>query len=305
MREAVSKKKAWKIKQTGADKAFDAVNMILMIFALLVVAYPLIYILSCSFSDPKAVTAGKIWLYPVDFSVYGYETVLKFNNIWTGYWNSLVYMVLGTVVGLITTVCAAYPLSKRDLKGRGLFNAIFFFTMLFNGGIVPTYLLIRGIGIYDTMWAIVLPGAVSAWNIIIMRSSFEKNIPQELYEAAELDGCNDFMLMIRIALPLSGAIIAVVSLFFAVWLWNSYYYALMYLQSTDKYPLQIILRQILIMNDTSNSMFADIDALVRKQGVKDVLKYVLIVVSSLPLLIIYPFVQKYFIKGVMVGSVKG
>lgn len=300
-----TKEKTWKIRQTGADKAFSIVNIVFLVFALLVVAYPLIYILSCSLSAPKAVTAGKVWLYPVDFSLYGYQTVLKFDNIWTGYLNSLIYMVVGTLVGVITTICAAYPLSKKELRGRKFFNALFFFTMLFNGGIIPTYLLIQGIGIYDTMWAIVLPGAVSAWNIIIMRTSFEKSIPQELYEAGELDGCNDFMLMFRIALPLSGAIIAVVSLFFAVWLWNSYYYALMYLNSTDKYPLQIILRQILIMNDTSNSMFTDIDALVRKQGVKDVLKFVLIVVSSLPLLIVYPFVQKYFIKGVMVGSVKG
>lgn len=294
-----------RIKQTASDKLFDAVDWIILLFALFVVLYPLVYILSCSFSAPRAVTAGKVWLYPVDFSTYGYETVLGFTNIWRGYWNSLVYMVLGTVIGVVTTIAAAYPLSRRELRGRKLFNFIFFFTMLFNGGIVPTYLLIQNLGMYDTMWAIVLPGAVSAYNIIIMRTFFEGNIPTELYEAAELDGCGDFGILFRIVIPLSGAIIAVVSLFFAVWLWNSYYSALMYLASDDKYPLQIILRQILIMNDTSNRMFSDIDALVRKQGVKDVLKFVLIVVSSLPLLVVYPFVQKYFVKGVMIGSVKG
>lgn len=294
-----------KIKQAASDRVFDVVNWIVLSFAMLVVLYPLVYIVSCSFSAPKAVTAGKVWLYPVEFSTYGYETVLGFSNIWRGYANSLLYMVVGTVIGVVTTVAAAYPLSRRELRGRKVFNVIFFFTMLFNGGIVPTYLLIQSLSLYDTMWAIVLPGAVSAWNIIVMRTFFEGNIPIDLYEAAELDGCGDFGILFRIVLPLSGAILAVISLFFAVWLWNSYYSALMYLASDNKYPLQIILRQILIMNDTSNKMFSDIDALVRKQGVKDVLKFVLIVVSSLPLLVAYPFVQKYFVKGVMVGSVKG
>lgn len=298
-------RKKTKIKQPTSDRVFDVVNWIILAFAMLVVLYPLVYILSCSFSAPRAVTAGKVWLYPVEFSTYGYETVLGFSNIWRGYGNSLLYMVVGTAIGVVTTVAAAYPLSRKELRGRKAFNVIFFFTMLFNGGIVPTYLLIQNLNIYDTMWAIVLPGSVSAWNIIVMRTFFEGNIPVDLYEAAELDGCGDFGILFRIVLPLSGAILAVISLFFAVWLWNSYYSALMYLASDDKYPLQIILRQILIMNDTSNKMFSDIDALVRKQGVKDVLKFVLIVVSSLPLLVAYPFVQKYFVKGVMVGSVKG
>ncbi len=298
-------RKKTKIKQPTSDRVFDVVNWIILTFAMLVVLYPLVYILSCSFSAPRAVTAGRVWLYPVEFSTYGYETVLGFSNIWRGYGNSLLYMVVGTAIGVVTTVAAAYPLSRKELRGRKAFNVIFFFTMLFNGGIVPTYLLIQNLNIYDTMWAIVLPGSVSAWNIIVMRTFFEGNIPVDLYEAAELDGCGDFGILFRIVLPLSGAILAVISLFFAVWLWNSYYSALMYLASDDKYPLQIILRQILIMNDTSNKMFSDIDALVRKQGVKDVLKFVLIVVSSLPLLVAYPFVQKYFVKGVMVGSVKG
>lgn len=298
-------RKKTKIKQPTSDRVFDVVNWIILTFAMLMVLYPLVYILSCSFSAPRAVTAGKVWLYPVEFSTYGYETVLGFSNIWRGYGNSLLYMVVGTAIGVVTTVAAAYPLSRKELRGRKAFNVIFFFTMLFNGGIVPTYLLIQNLNIYDTMWAIVLPGSVSAWNIIVMRTFFEGNIPVDLYEAAELDGCGDFGILFRIVLPLSGAILAVISLFFAVWLWNSYYSALMYLASDDKYPLQIILRQILIMNDTSNKMFSDIDALVRKQGVKDVLKFVLIVVSSLPLLVAYPFVQKYFVKGIMVGSVKG
>ena len=298
-------RKKTKIKQPTSDRVFDVVNWIILTFAMLMVLYPLVYILSCSFSAPRAVTAGKVWLYPVEFSTYGYETVLGFSNIWRGYGNSLLYMVVGTAIGVVTTVAAAYPLSRKELRGRKAFNVIFFFTMLFNGGIVPTYLLIQNLNIYDTMWAIVLPGSVSAWNIIVMRTFFEGNIPVDLYEAAELDGCGDFGILFRIVLPLSGAILAVISLFFAVWLWNSYYSALMYLASDDKYPLQIILRQILIMNDTSNKMFSDIDALVRKQGVKDVLKFGLIVVSSLPLLVAYPFVQKYFVKGIMVGSVKG
>ncbi len=294
-----------KIKQPFSDKVFDAINWVYLSVALVLVLYPLLYILGSSFSSPEAVTSGRVWLWPVDFSLMAYELVLDYTTIWTGYANSLLYMVVGTLIGVCTTICAAYPLSRKELRGKKVFNFIFFFTMIFNGGIVPSFLLINNLGIYDTMWAIVLPGAVSAWNIIIMRTFFEGNIPQELYESAELDGCNDVRSLWHITLPLSGAIIAVISLFFAVWLWNSYYSALMYLSDQDKYPLQIILRQILIMNDTSNSLFADINSLLRNQGVQDVLKFVLIVVASLPLLIIYPFVQKHFIKGVMVGSVKG
>lgn len=294
-----------KIKQTFADKSFDVVNWIFLIIAFLLVAYPLIYIISCSFSSPRAVTSGRVWLYPVEPTFSSYSLVFDFQRVWSGYYNSLIYMVVGTLIGLIVTICAAYPLSRKELKGRGFFSGIFLFTMLFNGGIVPTFLLINKLGIYNSMWAIVLPGAVSAWNIIIMRTYFEGNIPQSLYESAELDGCSDIGILWRIVLPLSGAIIAVISLFFAVWLWNSYYQALLYLQDIDKYPLQIILREILIMNDTANSLFADIDLMMRKQGIADVLRYVLIVVSSLPLLIAYPFVQKHFIKGVMIGSIKG
>lgn len=294
-----------KIQQTWGDRIFDMVVILIMAFACLVVVYPLIYIVSCSFSSPLAVTGGRVWLWPVEPTLSNYELVFEYQKVWDGYINSLIYMVVGTAIGLVATLCAAYPLSRPELKGRKIFSGLFFFTMLFNGGIVPTYLLIRNLDIYDTIWAIVLPGAVSAWNIIIMRTFFESNLPSELFESAALDGCSDFKMLYKIVIPLSGAIIAVISLFFAIWLWNSYYNALMYLSTESKYPLQIILRQILIMNDTSNSLFSDIDALVRKQGVADVLKFVLIVVASLPLLIIYPFVQKYFIKGVMVGSVKG
>jgi len=276
-----------------------------MIFAFIIVAYPLIYIVSCSFSDRTAVTGGQVWLFPVRPTLFAYDVVFKYQKVWTGYLNSIIYMSAGTLIGVIVTILAAYPLARSGFVGKKLFSMLFLFTMLFSGGLIPTYLWIKGLNMIDSLWVMVLPGACSAWNIIIMRTYFQTSIPTELFEAAEIDGCSDFGMLYRIALPLSGSIIAVISLFFAVWLWNSYFSALIYLTSENKFPLPIILRDILIMNDNNSAIFKDIDAMIKKQGVADVLRFVLIVVASAPLLIIYPFVQKYFIKGVMLGSIKG
>lgn len=293
------------IKQRFADHLFDAFNTLFLLACLVSVVYPLLYILSCSFSDRLAVTGGKVWLLPVQPTLFAYDLVFKYQKVWSGYYNSIVYMVLGTAIGVIITILASYPLARRGFVGKKLFSWLFLFTMLFNGGLIPTYLWINDLKMVDTLWVMVVPGAVSAWNIIIMRTYFQSSIPVELFESAELDGCSDFGMLIRIALPLSGAIIAVISLFFAVWLWNSYFSALIYLRTDTKYPLQIILRDILILNDTTNKMVQDVDDMMRKQGIADVLRFVLIVVASAPLLIVYPFVQKYFIKGIMVGSIKG
>lgn len=294
-----------RIKQSPADILFDAIVLLSMIFAFVVVVYPLLYILSCSFSDRMAVTGGKVWLFPVHPTLFAYNVVFAYNKVWLGYMNSIIYMVLGTFFGVLVTILAAYPLARKGLVGKKFFSWLFLFTMLFNGGLIPTYLWMKNLHMLDTVWVMVLPGACSAWNIIIMRTYFQSSIPAELYESAELDGCSDFGTLIRIVLPLSGAVIAVISLFFAVWLWNSYFSALIYLTNENKFPLQIILRDILIMNDSNSGMMKDIDDMMRKQGIADVLRYVLIVVASAPLLIIYPFVQRYFIKGVMLGSLKG
>lgn len=294
-----------RIKQSPADILFDVIVYLSMIFAFVVVVYPLLYILSCSFSDRLAVTGGKVWLFPVQPTLFAYNVVFAYNKVWLGYMNSIVYMVLGTFFGVLVTILAAYPLARKGLVGKKFFSWLFLFTMLFNGGLIPTYLWIKNLHMLDTVWVMVLPGACSAWNIIIMRTYFQSSIPAELYESAELDGCSDFGTLIRIVLPLSGAVIAVISLFFAVWLWNSYFSALIYLTNENKFPLQIVLRDILIMNDSNSGMIKDIDDMMRKQGIADVLRYVLIVVASAPLLIIYPFVQRYFIKGVMLGSLKG
>jgi putative aldouronate transport system permease protein len=292
-------------KQGVADTTFDIILYGSMLAVFLLVVYPLLYIVSCSFSDRLAVTGGKVWLFPVKPTLFAYDVVLKYNKVWIGYMNSIIYMGAGTVVGVSVTILAAYPLSRKGFVGRKLFSLLFLFTMLFSGGLVPTYLWIKTLNMLDTFWVMVLPGACSAWNIIIMRTYFQSSIPEELFEAAELDGSSDVGTLFRVVLPLSGAVVAVIALFFAVWLWNSYFSALIYLTTDKKFPLPIILRDILIMNDNNSTMFVDIDAMIKKQGIADVLRFVLIVVASAPLLIVYPFVQRYFIKGVMLGSIKG
>lgn len=294
-----------KIKNSKADLVFDIINYIIMTVVLLLVAYPLIYILSSSFSSTHAVIGGKVWLWPVEPTLMAYKIVFKYGKIWNGFFNSFIYVLLGTFFSVFCNLLAAYPLSRKELHGRGIFTFFIIFTMLFTGGLVPTYLWIKKLDLINRIWVMILPGAVSAWNIVIMRTYFKNNIPQALYEAAELDGCSDIGFMFKILIPLSGAIIAVISLFSAVWIWNSYFDALIYLSDEKMYPLQIVLRDILIVNQTDGSMVKDIDSLIRKQGIADVLKFSLIVIASFPLLIVYPFVQRYFIKGVMIGSLKG
>lgn len=299
------RKKSVKIKRSVSTIVFDTVNLIILMIIILLILYPLIYIFSSSFSSTEAVLGGRVWLWPVEPTLNAYKVAFEYDKIWTGYLNSFIYMVLGTAVGVVVTTFAAYPLSLRKLPGKRYLSMMFLFTMLFSGGMIPSYLLVRNLHMLNSIWAMVLPGAVNVWNIIVMRTYFENTIPQELYEAAELDGCSSFGIFWRIVLPLSGSIVAVVALFFAVSLWNSYFSALIYLSDDKMYPLQIILRDILILNDMEVSSGADIAMLEAQQGLANVLRYVLIVIATLPLLIVYPFVQKFFVKGVMIGSVKG
>lgn len=293
------------IKLTGSDKVFTVVNYTFLSICLIIVLYPLVYILSSSFSSAEAVISGRVWLFPVEPSLMGYKAVFRNSQIWSGYGNSAFYAFFGTLISVTLTIMAAYPLSKRDFYGRNVIIGIFTFTMLFSGGLIPYYMTVQKLNLVDTRWAMLLPNAMSVWNVIIARTFFQTTIPDELYEAAELDGCSDFAFIFRVVIPLSGPIIAVMVLFYAVGQWNSYFDAMIFLKNKNLFPLQIILRNILIQNQIDANMMVDVKTLLRNQGLKDLLKYALIVVASAPVLALYPFVQKYFIKGIMVGAIKG
>jgi len=287
------------------DMIFTIFSYSFLMFCLLIVIYPLIYIVSSSFSSTDAVTSGRVWLLPVEPSLLGYKAVFKNSQILTGYANSLFYTVAGTVINIVLTVMAGYPLSRRDFFGRGAIMAIFTFTMLFSGGMIPTYILVQKLGMIDSRWAMLIPQALGVWNVIIARTFFMSTIPDELYEAAQLDGCSDIRFLLKIVLPLSTAILSVLALFYAVGNWNSYFNALLYLRDPDKFPLQIVLRNILILNKSKSEMLDNVDMMNQAKGLEELLKYALIVVASVPVLMIYPFVQKYFVKGIMIGSLKG
>lgn len=300
-----TKKKSVFRKQCLSDKVFDSFNMILMLCLTVVFLWPLIFVLSASISDPAAVTLGKVWLLPKGFTMDGYKAIFNYKNIWVGYRNTIFYTALGTTVNLIMTVCAAYPLSQKDFMPKKLLSRIFMFTMFFSGGLIPTYLVVVKLGIYDTIWAMILPSAVSVFYIIIMRTYFETNIPQSLHEAAELDGANTAQVLWHIVLPLSGPILAVMALYYGVGKWNSYFDALVYMGTPSKYPLQLFLRDILINNQIDLNMAGlDLAAAEAKLQLAQIIKYGVIVVASLPVLCVYPFVQKYFVKGIMIGAVK-
>ena len=289
----------------AGDRFFDVANTVFLTLCFLIVVYPLIYIVSASVSDHLAVVSGKVWLFPVDLEIDAYRAVFSNAMILTGYANSLLYMSVGTALSVTLTLLAAYPLSRKEFRARNVFMGIFLFTMLFSGGLIPTYMVVKNLGMIDTRLAMILPSAIGVWNVIVTRTYLQATITDELYEAAMMEGCGDVRFLISFVVPLSGPILAVMTLYYAVWIWNSYFDALIYLKTRDLYPLQIVLRNILILNQTDGAMMSDINTMARKQGLADVMKYALIVVSSAPLLIIYPFVQRHFVKGIMIGSVKG
>lgn len=290
---------------TWDDRIYYAVTEILLGILTLIVLLPLIHVVAASFSSPAAVVAGRVTLWPVDFSLRGYKAVFQYNSILIGYRNTILYTVLGTLINIIATLLAAYPLSKRDLPFKNGLMFLFTFTMFFSGGMIPNYLLLRDLRMLDSVWAMVIPGAISVYNMIIMRTFIQNSIPYELYEAAEIDGCNDFYYLWRIIIPLSKASIAVITLYYAVGHWNSYFNAFLYLNNPNLKPLQIVLREILILNTVNQEQLLLADENIAQQGMAELLKYSIIIVSSLPVLIMYPFVQRYFVKGVMIGSIKG
>ncbi|MWV43300.1 ABC transporter permease subunit [Paenibacillus sp. HJL G12] len=294
-----------KMKEAGSDRLFTIVNYTVLALIMIIVLYPLVYVVSASFSSSSAVLSGRVWLWPVEPTLDGYRAVFKNGMVVRGFMNTLFYTVAGTGINLLFTVLAAYPLSRRDFRGRNVFMLLFVFTMMFNGGLIPTYLLVKNLGMIDTVWSMLIPAALSVWNVIIMRTYFQTTIPGELLEASQLDGCTDFRFLLRIVLPLSGPILAVIALFYAVGHWNQYFNAMIFLKRADLYPLQLILRDILVQNEINIDMLGDAKTAAARQGLRELLKYSLIVVTSVPLLVVYPFVQKFFVKGVMIGSLKG
>ena len=292
------------IGKTRGDRIFDVINTILLSLLALSFIYVLIFVLSASLSSPTAVYSGKVILWPVDWTLEGYERVFCESKVWVGYRNTAMYTLIGTLLSVALTTTAAYALSRKDLPGRGIITGLLVFTMFFGGGLIPTYLIVKDLGLLDSMWAVILPGCVSMSNIIIAKTFFSSSIPIELLEAAQLDGCSNRKYFFNIVIPLSQAIIAVLCLYYAVGYWNQYFSAMIYLKDREKYTLQLILREILIEAQASEAMTDDLEA-AQLQEVSEVLKYALIIVASVPMLILYPFIQKYFVKGVMIGSLKG
>lgn len=293
------------IRPSKQDRVFNiTVRLVLGIFTL-VVLLPMLHIVAASFSDSTAVTAGKVLFWPVKPSLEGYLAVFRYKDIWIGYRNTILYTVLGTAINLAVTLVAAYGLSRRELPFRNFFMFLFTFTMFFGGGLIPRYINIMNLGMVNTMWSLLLPGAMSVTNMIIARTFIQSNIPEELFESTQIDGCSYARFFFQMVLPLSKAVIAVLTLYYAVGHWNSYFDAMIFISDKAKKPLQVFLRDILVVNTIDNSMLIDPELQQSKQGIADLLKYSLIIVATLPILCVYPFIQKYFIKGVMIGSLKG
>lgn len=295
----------WK-NQPRSDKMFDVVNLLVMGLLFLVVVYPLFFVLIASVSDPNLVNSGKVVLSPKGFNLDAYAHILTNQNILTGYRNSILYTLVWTLLAVGITVPAGYALSRKDLPCRKLCTLFFVFVMYFQGGLVPTYLVVKNLHLLDTMWAVILPTVLSVYNLIVCRTFFEGNLSDELLDAAKVDGAGNLKFFFKVALPLSKALIAIMVLFYAVQQWNSYFDAMIYLNTKDKFPLQMVLKDILIQAQMNSSgAFGDAESVAAMQRIAELVKYSSIVVASLPMLILYPFVQKYFVKGIMIGSVKG
>ena len=297
--------------RTRFDKVFDFVNVALMAVLMVIILYPLYFTVIASFSDPYRLMRGEVLFLPKGITLDAYKNVLKNDEIWMGYLNTILYASTGTVYALAITIPTAYALSRQELRGRSVFMGYFMFTMYFSGGMVPGYVLIKQLGLLNTRYAMVIPAGMSVYNMIIANSFFKSSIPKELYEAARIDGANEYRTFFQVALPLSGAIIAVIALYTLVGHWNSYFAALLYLNDDAKFPLQLVLRNILLENqqlkimETSSLDTKQLEAIQRRAMMAETMKYALIFISSLPVLVAYPFVQKYFVKGVMIGAVKG
>ena len=304
MQQTVNIKKSEFARASIGDKAFLLVGYILLAAFVMAIIGPVVYIIVASFMDPITLQNKGIVFDFSKWTLTAYERVMTNSQIWIGFRNAIIYSVLFAVISVFITLLCAYPMSRDDFKGKKFFNVIFIITMFFGGGLIPTYLLISNMGLLDTMWAVILPGSFSVWNMIIARTYY-KGIPSELREAADVDGANELVFFFRILLPVCTPLIAVLILWQFVGMWNSYFDAMIYLNSADKQPLQLVLRAILIQNEPDPGMIADMQSTAQRAQLAELLKYATIIISSLPLIVMYPFFQKYFDSGIMVGSVKG
>lgn len=288
-------------KKKISDHIVDFIIWLLLVFAVVIVLYPLWFIIIASFSDPSAVASGQVLLLPKGITFSGYKSVFSNPQIWQGYMNTILYSVIGTLINMAVTIPGAFAFSRAEFKPRRVIMFLFTVTMFFGGGLIPNYLLYRQIGILNSMWVFVLPGAVSVYNLIVARSFFETSIPEDLFDAAQIDGVSYFGYFFRIVLPLSSAIIAVIGLYYFVGHWNDFMTGLIYITDQNKQPLQVVLQQLLLVSKTGGNMANSVDA----TRIADQIKFGVIIVSTLPLLVLYPFLQRYFSKGVMIGAVKG
>lgn len=296
------------IKEAKSDKMFVILNYIFICFMVLIIVYPLLFITIASISDPSLVNTGKVWLWPKGITFEGFERVFQASEVWIGYRNTIFYTVVGTFISLAITIPGAYALSRKELVGRNLIMFLIVFTMFFEGGIIPTYLVVKDLGMVNTVWAILLPQAATVFNIIVARTFFQSTIPKELEEVAAIDGCSSFRMFFQIVIPLSKPIIAVMTLFYAVQLWNEYFQALIYLTDENLYPLQLVLKEILVESQIDPELLmsgGDVKSILEQARIASIMKYALMIISMVPMLILYPFLQRYFIKGVMIGSIKG
>ncbi len=295
-----------KIKLTPVDRSFYVVVDVYLALCGIIVLLPLLHVLAQSLSDPMMVIAGRVSFFPINPTLDIYSQVIKSKNIMTGFMNTLFYAGVGTCLNLFMTVICAYPLARKGLWGRKLIVFIFTFTMMFGGGMIPTYLVIKQLGLIDTRAVMILPGAITVWNMIMCRTYFMSSIPEELYESASLDGASDIRILVSMVVPLSVPILAVMVLFYAVGHWNSYFDAMIYLNSPELYNIQLVLRNAINnVKSISENGASDMANMVKNEANGEAIKYVLIVITMIPVMIIYPFVQKYFIKGIMIGSIKG
>ncbi|MEA4824590.1 MAG: carbohydrate ABC transporter permease [Clostridiaceae bacterium] len=292
------------IRIPRSDRIYNTIVNIFLAIFFLIILIPLLNIVASSFSNAQEVNAGNVYIWPIKPTLKGYEAVFNYQGIWRSYWNTIIYTVTGTCINIWMTMFCAYPFARKNLPMKKPLMWLFLFTMFFSGGMIPTYLNIRSLHMMNSIWALVLPGAISIYNMIIART-FIQNIPIDMEEAAKIDGCSDFYYFFRIVLPLSKTVIAVLSLYYAVAHWNSYMDAFLYLNDNDKMPLQITLRNILLLNAFLDEASMNEETYLSNKALQDLLKYSLIIVSSVPILCVYPFVKKYFLKGVMIGALKG
>ena len=293
-----------KVRRQRKDVVFDVVLYTICALLLIVILYPLWFIIIASFSDPSAVAGGHVWLWPVGFTLEGYQELLRQPQVWLGYRNTIAYTVVGTLIGLMVNIPAAYALSRKDLWGRKGLMGLYVFTMFFSGGLIPIFLTVQQAGLYNTFWVLVLPFSVSAYNIIVARTFFETSLPPDLWDAAQIDGCGNLRFFFTMALPLSKAVISVIALWTAVGQWNSYFNALIYIRDENLYPLQLIMRNLLITNQNFAALGTGEAAMIAMRRA-NLVRYAMIIVATVPIMCVYPFIQKYFDQGVMIGAVKG